>query len=185
MTIRAVLLAAVSIVSCIGCANGMLPRSAIGPQSVDPILSIRQKYTAINKHQAKYRQVKKELSGFSAEGGELVAHFDGRSIMKIVATYYGESGKAREEYYYSGGQLIFVFRKEFAYDKPLSGRVAGTREDRFYFNNDKLIKWSDENGRDVEPDKAEYFEKQNEYRKSSTQFTAGSRSRKSTIEAID
>jgi hypothetical protein len=158
---------------------------AASPQATDPIPSIRKKYATINKNQAKYKQVKKELSGFSAEGGELVAYFDGRSIMKIVATYYGETGKTREEYYYWDGQLLFVFRKEFTYDKPLSGKVVRTRDNRFYFNNDKLVRWIDENGQAVAPDKTEYVEEQNEYLKSSTQFTEGARSRKPTIEAPD
>jgi hypothetical protein len=158
---------------------------AASPQATDPVHTIRRQYATINKNQAKYKTVKKELSGFSAEGGKLVAHFDGRSITKLVATYYGETGKAQEEYYYWDGHLIFVFHKEFTYDKPLSGKVVRTGENRFYFNNDKLIKWIDENGNDIAPVKTEYVEKQNEYLKSSTQFTAGSRSPKSIIEAID
>ena len=105
--------------------------------------------------------------------------------MKIVATYYGETGRTQEEYYYWDGQLIFVFHKELTYDKPLSGRVVRTRKNRFYFNKDKLIKWIDESGKEVSPDKAEYVDQQNEYLKSSTLFTEESRSRKRTIEAPD
>src|SRR5450759_5169055 len=74
--------------------------AAASPQSEDPIASIRQHYAQINRSASKYKKVKKELSGFSTEGGQLVAYFDGPSIMKIAATFYGESGKASEEYYY-------------------------------------------------------------------------------------
>jgi hypothetical protein len=152
-------------------------------QATDPLPSIRRQYASINRNLARYKVVRKKLSGFSAEGGELVAHFDGRSIMKIEATFYGETGKTREEYYYQDGRLIFVFHKEFIYEKPLSGKVVRTHENRFYFDNDKLIKWINEDGKDSSTADAEYAEKQDEYLKSSMQFAAGARSKKPTIEA--
>ena len=74
----------------------------------------------------------------------------------------GESGKAVEEYYYRDGKLIFVYRKESTYDQPLSGKLVSTKENRFYFTNDKLIRWIDENGKQVATDSSEYQEKQKE-----------------------
>jgi len=38
-------------------------------------------------------------SGFSAEGGELIAYFDSKAIVKMLATYYGETGRTVEEFY--------------------------------------------------------------------------------------
>jgi hypothetical protein len=70
------------------------------PQVEDPISSIRRNYSEINRNAAKYKKVKKDLSGFSTEGGGLVAYFEGPSIMKITATFYGETGKASEDYYF-------------------------------------------------------------------------------------
>src|SRR6185436_18468275 len=81
-------------------------------QTTDAIQSIRKQYAAINQRVARYRKVRKELSGFSAEGGRLIAYLDGTTIVKITASYYGETGKADEEYYYQDGKLIFVYRKE-------------------------------------------------------------------------
>lgn len=148
----------------------------------DPIQTIREQYATINKSVKKYKSVKKKLSGLSAEGGELVAYFDGPKIMKIVATHYGESGKAVEEYYYWDDRLIFVFRKDSIYDKPMSGKVARTEENRFYFGNDRLIRWVDENAKQVASDNSEYLEKEKDYLKSSKEFTDGARSKKPTIE---
>ena len=82
--------------------------SSLGAQANDPIESIRQHYAGINQNAARYRRVKKNLSGFSAEGGELIAYFHGPSVMKMVATFYGETGRSVEEYYFWNGQLIFV-----------------------------------------------------------------------------
>ena len=152
-------------------------------QTDDPIKTIRERYETINKSAAGYKSVKKELSGFSAEGGELVAYFDGPKIMKIVANHLGESGKAVEEYYYWDDRLIFVFRKDSIYDKPMSGKVARTAENRFYFSDDRLIRWIDENAKQREPGGSEYLEKEKDYLRLSKEFTDGARSEKSTIES--
>ena len=153
------------------------------PQSVDSIRLIRRQYAAINKRVARYRKVKKELSGFSLEGGELVAYFDGPAIVKLVANYYGESGQALEEYYFQNEQLIFVFRKESTYNRPLSGKVVHTDEDRFYFANDRLLQWLNGSGRPAPNGIADYQQKQDEYLESARKFAAGARSKAATIEA--
>jgi hypothetical protein len=148
----------------------------------DPIETIREQYATINKSAAGYKKAKKELSGFSLEGGELVAYFDGPKIMKIVASHFGEGGKVVEEYYYWDDQLIFIYRKDSAYDKPGSGKVVHTSENRFYFSGDRLIRWVDENKKQVASGSSEYLEKEKEYLQLSGEFTAGARSPKSTIE---
>lgn len=113
----------------------------------------------------------------------MVAYFDVPSIMKIAATFYGEIGKASEEYYYWENKLIFVLRTDYRYNKPLSGKVVRTTVDRFYFSNDKLIRWIDENGSQVASDTSAFEIGQKEYLDTSKQFTEGVRSKKSTIES--
>ena len=140
-------------------------------QSEAAIETTRQHYAAINKNLTLYRRVKKDLSGYSAEGGELIAYFHGPTIMKIAATFFGETGKTTEEYYYWDGKMIFVFRRESHYDKPLSGKVVSTIENRFYFKEDKLIRSIDENGKEVAASSTEFAEKEKEYLQSSKEFT--------------
>lgn len=147
------------------------------------IASIRQQYAAINKRLRRYQKVKKELSGFSLEGGNLVAYFDGPSVVKMVANHYGEGGSAFEEYYYSGGKLIFLFRKDQSYDRPLSGKVVRTEQARFYFANDRLIRWLDEMGKQVSLSTDEAQQKQKDYLEISSKFLAGARSKSATIES--
>jgi hypothetical protein len=156
---------------------------ASNPQTVASVQLIRKQYAAINKRARKYRRVNKELSGFSLEGGKLVAYFDGPAIVKIVATYYGESGRSLEEYYYANEKLIFVFRKEFRYDTPMSGKVVHTYESRFYFANDRLIEWLNSQGRPAPNGIADYQQKQAEYLETSRKFVEGARSKVATIEA--
>jgi len=151
------------------------------PQA-NAIETIRQRYADINKNVPLYRRVKRNLSGFSPEGGELLAYFHGPSVMKMVATFYGETGKAIEEYYFWNGQLIFVFRTEHRYDKPLSGKVIRKSEHRWYFQDDKLIKWLGEDGQEIASDSSEYTPKEAEYLKMARQLAAGAKSSSATIE---
>ena len=167
----------VAIVSlCLSSANAI-------PAQADPIPEIRSHYATINKLLPKFKKVKKELSGFSAEGGELTAYFDGPAVAKIVATYLGESGRATEEYYFWNGDLIFVFRKESMYDKPLSGKIVNSKESRFYFSDDRMVRWIDENGKQVSSTSAEFNEKQNEHFKTSSLLVDGAKSTAKMIEA--
>jgi hypothetical protein len=152
-------------------------------QTASTIRSIRQRYAAINRRVRKYRKVKKELSGFSLEGGELIAYFDGSRIVKMTASYFGESGKATEEYYYWNEKLIFVFRRDHTYDKPMSGKIVSTRANRFYFSNDRLIRWIDENGKARSSSDVDFQEKEQELLKTSSTFSKAARSPVATIEA--
>ncbi len=144
--------------------------------SADTIDVIRAQYVSINKNVARYKKVKKELSGYSAEGGEMDAYLDNKSVMKIVAHFYGEMGRADEDYYFWDGQLIFVFRRESTYDRPLSGKIISTKENRFYFNKGHMIRWIGENGRPVSDGKSSFKEKQDEYLANARKFTEVARS---------
>ena len=139
--------------------------------SGDTIETIRSQYASINRNVRRYKKVKKELSGYSTEGGTMEAYVDGASVKKIVAHFYGETGRADEEYYFWNDQLIFVFRKDSTYSRPLSGKVVSTKENRFYFNNGHMIRWLNESGKQVPSSNSGYSEKQNEYLESSRKFT--------------
>ena len=107
----------------------------------EKIKAIRAKYAQIEKGLKDCRQVKRDLPGESAEGGGLTAWFKDRSVTKLSATFFGEMGKADEEYYFWDSELIFVLRVESHYTEPMSGVVKNKTEERFYFNDEKLIRW--------------------------------------------
>ena len=155
---------------------------AQGAQGPDPIQAIRQQYAAINRGAARYKKVKKELLGFSAEGGELVAFTRGPSIVKLTATFYGEMGRATDEFYYANDKLIFIYRKHSHYNRPLTGKVVRTIENRFYFKDDKLIRWIGEDGKQVSTTAPEFAQVENRLLASSKQFIDGARSKEPTIE---
>jgi hypothetical protein len=158
--------------------------NAQAAQGPDPIQAIRQQHAAINRNAARYKKVKKELLNFSAEGGELVAFFSGPSIVKISATFYGEMGRATDEFYYSNDKLIFIFRRHSHYRMPLTGKVVRITENRYYFKDDKLIRWIGEDGKQVSSSSSEFAAKEAEHLASSKQFTEGARSKSPTIEDV-
>ena len=139
--------------------------------SGDTIETIRSQYASINKNIRRYKKVKKELSGYSAEGGTMEAYVEGGSLKKIVAHFYGEMERADEDYYFWNDQLIFVFRRDSAYSRPMSGKVVSTKENRFYFNNGRMIRWIEGSGKQVPVSYSGFSEKQNEYLESSRKFT--------------
>lgn len=100
-----------------------------------------------------------------------------------MSGYYGESGRALEEYYYRDGKLIFVYRKDSSYNKPMSGRVVRVEEDRFYFNDGQLIRWVGQGGKQVPSGDSEYQKRQTDYLENSELFMEGVGSQKTVIKA--
>lgn len=121
-----------------------LPRAPVAA-AADPtdaaVHRIRAHYATIERELPTYRCRTLELDGFSAEGGELQACYAGDQLRKLTARYYGESGRAEEQFFVWNQQLEFVFRADDTYTEPLSGRVQHRAEERFYFVDGKLVRW--------------------------------------------
>jgi hypothetical protein len=120
------------------------------------VAQARQTYAQIERNLKHLRRAETDLSGYSVEGGSLVAHFENGTVRKLQARYLGEAGRAVEEYYFAGGRLFFVLRTELRYDKPLSttveggtgtGNVAKRMQNRSYFAQGKLVRWVDQDGK--------------------------------------
>ena len=132
------------------CLCGLLAPDASADSAVEKeVKTIRSRYDAVEKGLSRCKQVKRDLPDESAEGGELTAYFSDQSLCKLVAKVYGETGQAREEYYFWDERLFFVLRVESRYDKPLSGKVKTKTEERFYFADDALIRWLDPRKKEV------------------------------------
>jgi len=115
------------------------------------IEAIRTRYAEVDAGLSKCKRIKRELAGYSAEGGDLTAWLLGGSLRKMTALHLGETGKASEDYYFWDNQLFFVLRVESRYTAPLSGKVKSTAEDRFYFDDGKLIRWIDSSKKQNDP----------------------------------
>ncbi len=139
------------------------PAPAAAPKGKnDALSSIRRQVVAIENGTVSCRRVERELDwDVSAEGSCLTAFFKGKSLVKIVARFYGEMGCMVEEYYYSGNSLIFVLRTSFLYDEPigcadadggevLKPKVVSRTTDRFYFQGVRLVRWDGHKLRDFD-----------------------------------
>lgn len=133
----------------------------------DPRISdIRKEYQTIRNAVSSLHQETVELDGYSTEGGVAKAFRDTKGGIRLIRVeLYGESGKVFEEYYYRDGLLIFVFYEHHRYNvpfnvspevakemgiEPFDPKKTKLTEDRYYFANGTMIKWLDEEKKDVE-----------------------------------
>ncbi|WP_259068696.1 hypothetical protein HDF24_07275 [Mucilaginibacter sp. X4EP1] len=104
---------------------------------------IRTQYAHINDNLKLYKKKTIEDTAKTTEGNEVVRFYKGPEIKKIKAMYYGETGKALDEYYFYNGKLIFYFKAEYHYNMPINvngSKITSVKETRYYFNDDQLVK---------------------------------------------
>lgn len=112
------------------------------------IKNIRKQYININAENDSYTVKEINIYDESAEGSELAGCYYKGELKKIIGWYYGETGKALYEYYFSDNNFFFVYSKQFNYTPPIeepylwdSNKIASTEENRWYFDNQQLIRW--------------------------------------------
>lgn len=130
-------------------------RAISQPTQKDIVTAVRAKVNAINAHTSEYKKVEKETTEESA-----TAFFHNNGIVKINATFYKETGKSVVEYYYENGKPLFIFEKEFDYNKPISVdpvHIRAIKENRLYYENGMLMKWIDDRHKEV-PTSTKSFE---------------------------
>ena len=117
------------------------------------ILAIRNNvvYTNHHLHEYKFKQID-HPEGISTEGGVTTAYWSKDSLKLITDETYGETGKLVEQYYFENGQLIFAYFIEYDYNVPFymkdfSFDKSLRHEDRYYLDNQIIIKWIDEQGK--------------------------------------
>ncbi len=155
----------------------IIATSAIHSQDPD-ITDIRNKYAEIHSHLKSYQIKKTEISGESTEGGALTAYFDNTLIRLIIGEYFGETGKRVIEYYYFNQHLIFIYDMTLSYNRPINMDSASAtalgdtewyvpsksikKEERFYFKNDRLIRWLDNSNQPVTIQSGRFNQKSDE-----------------------
>jgi hypothetical protein len=110
------------------------------------ILKIRKEYTQIVADSAKYQLASKDVMGMSTEGGELIYYHEGKLLRKASLTIFGETGRSVTEYYFADGKIFFCYERITRYDKPFyleNMHVKKVEENRYYFNDQQLIRWLD------------------------------------------
>jgi hypothetical protein len=114
------------------------------------IKEIRKECDRINKDSSKFKVVQEDINDQSAEGGILKKMYDSNTLRKAVLIFFGETGQSTSEYYLLNGEIIFVYQREERYKSPIymgKTELKSQEENRFYFKNKKLIRWTGNDGK--------------------------------------
>jgi hypothetical protein len=117
-------------------------RDTVPAQEDTAIARIRREYAAVNAGLARCAHREQDAFGMTTEGGSLEVYRCGGTIRKLVATFYGEMGQSRDEWYLEGEQPFFFFSVEQRYDRPLGrGGVMRRHEERVYLRGGEMLRW--------------------------------------------
>jgi hypothetical protein len=157
---RGAIILFLSSLVCINCSgqesreDKRAPSSAANFDSIEAqITTIRKEYHRINTGTSKFRVVTEDLNDQSTEGSEIKKYYENRSLRKVQLIFYGETGKAMIEYYFLNRVVFFSFKRTYHYNTPMyekGSKISKVEEERFYFNNQKLICWIGSNGEIVD-----------------------------------
>ena len=162
----------------------------ISSHAADQLAQARAHYAAVNKAVPAATVVKRELQGYSLEGGDLTACFQRGVPLKMTANFYGESGKATEEYYFWQGRLFFIVRTSWHYNGSLNNPnppqpiklIRDQEQERWYFKNGQLWRWINQDGQTIKAG-AELKNQQENYLNLSRELLAGARAKDKIINA--
>lgn len=156
------------------CSSGETSNNKVNPTtstvklaSIDTlqiISRINKKVESIDNKELSYRKVEKDLHGQSAEGGVLIAYYDGTALRKIKTTFYGEIGKSTFDYYLDEERFFYIKKECIHYDRPMyieDYKVTSVKESKYYFDNGDLWLWKDFKGEYVNPQSNEFKEERN------------------------
>jgi hypothetical protein len=130
-------------------------RESAGPSEDETVRDARVTFDRVNRDQRRYRQIERSVTGLSAEGAAVVGYCSGSELAKIHVTWFGETGKTVEEYYFERSKPVLLYSSALHYDRPY-GRVVQRWEQRYYFKDWRLARWVDSTGRRVSPQTAKF-----------------------------
>lgn len=135
-------LAVVLLACAAGVVRPALSQTGVTATSGSPeaISRIRAVFAAIEREAPSYRRTTHDLWDFSLEGGVLDGLYRGRELRKLKAQLYGESWRGSREFYFSRGQLVFIYVVTEVYEQRMGGPVRARVEHRFYFDAGRLIR---------------------------------------------
>ena len=90
---------------------------------------------------------------FAGEFGIITTYYDGNMLKKMLVTFETEGAFGMDEYYYEGGDLLLIVSQWETYpifEEQLSSDL-GVTEQRYYFHDNRMIKWTIIEQRDMDP----------------------------------
>jgi hypothetical protein len=111
------------------------------------VTKIREQFKNTNANLNGYELLQKDIYTESTEGGLIKLYVSEGETVMMHCEFYGEGGNLMEEFYFWNGQLYFVYTVQELYDRPIymeGSQVSEKNENRYYFDNGKMIRWLDE-----------------------------------------
>ncbi len=145
------------------------------PKLTTVIKHIRADYQRINAARHSYKAETTELMGFSVEGGEATLYRNPQGEVELIkAKLFGEMGRQTHELYLKNRRLIFVYSREEHYNVPFyidqpaedgsyeafDPKKSNFTEVRYYFDQQKLVRWLDADGKAVATNDPDFIERQ-------------------------
>ncbi len=136
---------------------------------------------------AKYKKINDKLGDYTLKtvddishpgGGTINGYYRDDEVKKMIGEHYSDTTRTFTEYYFDDGMLIYVKEQNFVYNRPITytEEVAKAKGDsvwyddkltkmelsRFYFDDNKLIKWIDTDNTEVRNQLPEFIDKESE-----------------------
>ncbi len=128
----------------------------------EAVEDIRAKFKTINGESSSYRTVPGSIE--LGEGVRITGFYNGNDLKKILSETALGYGYCNSEYYFWNDNLFFVYEK-CEYDDPddPTSEKKQVVEERIYFYKGKIIKWLDNDKKEVSSSK--FSDKEDEIRK--------------------
>jgi len=155
---------------------GVASKMAAAPKRTrkDLFSEIDHGVATIDRNLADYKKEEKSVME-STEGGSIEYYRKNGQIKKIVESHYGEVGKSITKYYFLDNDLAYVLAQTCDYnthflDEAFDEKKTTIRENKYYFDKNKLIKWLDANNQKVSPEDKAFQQKQAELFRKTTKL---------------
>lgn len=151
--------------------------SACKKKPEDVLANIKKKYKEINEKQ-KDLKAKQVDDLTNAGGGTITGYYRDEEVKKIIAEHFTDTCRTFTECYFDDGMLILVIEQSFIYNCRASqteewakanndtvwydDKKTRLEVNRYYFNENKLIKWLTPSGTEVKEKTAPFIDKESE-----------------------
>ncbi len=138
-------------------------------QDIRSLDEIKEQYRRIHDHLSSYTKQRIEMNDVSAEGTVAEIYRDDHGAVRLVnVSSFGEMGKGEEAYYYHNDKLFFLYAVTTQYNAPFyaEGQFDPKRSkvsrDRYYFVGGTMVRWVDNNHKQVSLTSTAFREKARE-----------------------
>lgn len=120
--------------------RGLLGATAKPTVADQQVLAVRQEVVWTNSRLSTFSKRTQLVENVSLEGTEATYYRSGKRIRKIVASVFGETYRARIDFYYSGNRLIYAYDRHSTYEAGLGSPVRSTVNYQMYFHRGRVVR---------------------------------------------